>query len=40
MLAPLVNEKDINRGNINKILAIIEERYLNQEKKAAVEIKE
>ncbi len=32
MLAPLVNEETINRGNINKVLAMIEEQYLVEER--------
>jgi hypothetical protein len=30
MLAPLVNEDNINRGNINKVLAMIEEQHLTE----------
>ena len=35
MFAPLVNEDIINRGNVNKVLAMIEEKYLNEEKPVA-----
>jgi hypothetical protein len=30
MLAPLISEDNINRGNINKVLAMVEEQYLNE----------